>query len=159
MSASYSNIDVDQRSSTSESDIDVYQVTLYGSKNYGNINVTGQASYARGEVSAERESATGDITGDFDVDGFNIQALASYDFELDDNAYVSPLIGLQYGDFSTDSFTEQGGLNLSVGSGSTDTFAGSAGFITGKKVELSDSQLDFYVRCLLYTSPSPRDRG
>ena len=138
ISGSYSTVDTEERGlGENEADIDVFQGIIYGAKNIGAINISGQASYSFGDVSAEREITGGEITGDYDIDGFNIVGDASYQFDLDDNGYVAPLVGLRYGNFSSDEFTEVGGFNATIDGGTTDIFEGRVGAITGNKYELS----------------------
>ena len=150
ISGSYSTASTDERGGNGEADIDLFQIIAYGAKSYGPINVSAQASYSFGDVEAERTAAVSStvdetITGEYDVDGFNIEGEASYQYDLDGNGYIAPLVGLRYGNFSSDEFTEDGGLNAIIGGNTTDLFEGRAGFITGNSYELSGAALDVYA--------------
>ena len=145
ISGSYSSADTDERSGNGEAEIDLFQAILYGAKNYGPINVSAQASYSFGDVTAERTTSIETITGEFDVDGFNIEGEASYQFDLEGSGYIAPLAGLRYGNFSSDEFTEDGGFDAIIGGNTTDLFEGRLGAITGNQYSFSNAVLDVYA--------------
>ena len=145
LSGSYSTASTDERGGNGEADIDLFQIIAYGAKSYGPINVSAQASYSFGDVEAERTTSVETITGEYDVDGFNIEGEASYQYDLDGNGYIAPLVGLRYGNFSSDEFTEDGGFDAIIGGNTTDLFEGRVGAITGNSYELSGAALDVYA--------------
>ena len=101
-------------------------------------------SYA--DASASRNSFTGLVTSDYDVYGINAEVNVSYDFLLDDNGYFAPIVGVQIANYSTDEFTEVGGLGLAVDIDDTNFLEASAGVITGREFDLGDRLLDTYAR-------------
>ena len=144
VTGSFSEVNIDaNRDANSSSNLDIFQIGVYGSRQFGQLNVSGQASYVAGEGDTQR-AAFETITGNFDIDGFNIGALASYDFEFGDY-YVAPLLGLQYSSIDTDGLTESGGLNIQVEDSNTDFIEGRAGATFGVRQELSQSIADFYL--------------
>ena len=146
LSGSYTDLNLDSRSTIeSERDVSVFQVGAYAARQYGSLQISGQASYAFGDVDAERE-AFEQITGEFDIDGFNFQGLASYDYEFGNGYYVEPHVSLQYSNVSTDAFTEVGGLGLTIDDTSNDYFEGRAGATLGFRSNLDETAYtDFYA--------------
>jgi len=97
------------------------------------------------DVSSERQTIAGSVTSDTDVDGFNLQLEASYNYALGKTGYFSPFVGFSYTDISQDGFTEDGGLNLTVGSIDNEYSEGKIGFRLGEQIESAKSLTDLYV--------------
>ena len=145
----YSQIDVDQnRSIQSEEEIDILNVTAYASHKFGPWFANGQIGYSNASVDTARNSGleNGDITGSFDTNGFNVQGQVGYDFDLEDRGYISPLLGIHWGNYSSDDHTEQGGLNLEIEGADVTYVEGKAGFIAGNVIDLAASQVNIFAR-------------
>jgi len=146
ISGSYSNIDVDaDRTSNDETDIDLGQVAIYGTHRVGALEFSAQGAYVFGDVESERQ-AFETITGETDIDGFNVQGLASYNIGFGQSAYFAPLVGVQFGSISTDAFTENGGLDLAIGEIDSDYIEGRVGFTLGKKFQSEGTLRDYYIK-------------
>jgi len=129
-------------------DISVYQLTAYGSHRVGAVELSAQLGYAFGDIESERE-AFETIESNYDLDGLNAQAMASYTYNFAESYYLEPLIGVQYSSISTDAYTEAGGLNLSIGARSSDYFEGRIGARLGTQIQSLDSSTDFFLSAAL----------
>lgn len=122
LSFSYANTDVDSdNSNRTESDIDSYQVTLYGSHNYSNdVYVSGMLGYAHSSIDQTRFDV-GAVTGnnasaDFDSDQYIAYAEVGKAYAVDSQLSVTPLALVNYQHISIDGYTETGSTaNQSVG--------------------------------------------
>jgi len=143
---SFSSVDIEgQGGNVDERDLNLFQIGVYGGKQIGQFHVNAQASYLFGDVEAER-GAFETIASEFDLDGFNIQGLVTYDHELGGGYYIAPLISAQYSTVSTDSFTETGGLGLTVDDIGADEFEVRSGLTLGTRRIHDDGSLsDFYA--------------
>ncbi len=146
LAGSFSSVDIEGRGGNiDDRDLDLFQIGIYGAKQYGQFHVNAQASYLFGDVETER-AAFETITGEFDIDGFNIQGLVTYDHEFGGGYYAAPLIGVQYSTVSTDSFTESGGLDLAIDEIDADDFELRSGLTLGARRIHDDGSLsDFYA--------------
>jgi len=145
ISASYSDIEIDRaRTAQDETEIDAYQITAYALRQYGPLQINGQIGYISGDADATRSVLGEEISGDFDLDGFNIQVGANYRFKLGKNSYFTPFVSLQYADISQDSYTEEGGLNLTVEGIDNDYFEGRLGFRVGEQIVTPTSVTDLF---------------
>jgi len=153
ISGSYSDINIEQRRSAGdETEINSYQITAYGLRKYGKLQVTGQLGYINGNGDTERTALGETITaGGIDIEGFNIQAEASYSYKLGKTGYFAPVIGLQFADISVDGFTETGGLNLTVGDIDNDYFEGRVGFRVGEQIASPSSVTDLFFSAAILT--------
>ena len=150
ISGGYSSIDIDNdRANANEDDVDLLNVTLYASRDYGPWFANGQAGYSFGDVDSVRVGINNDlITSSSDVTGFNVQGIVGYDFDLRGAGYFTPVAGIHFGNFSQDGFTEEGGLNLTVGDLDTTYVEGKAGVRTGNLYDFGDSQFNVDIRAL-----------
>jgi len=102
-------------------------------------------SIADTEIEIDRSRAAND---QIDVDGVQlsvyVQAEANYAFRLGKTGYITPLVALQYTDLSSDSFTEVGGLNASIGSADNDFIEAKLGFKLGERITAAESLVDLY---------------
>ena len=148
LSGSYSSADIElDRETRDDIDLDVFQINAYAARRYDRLFINGQIGYAFADVSAERSTSLGLVTSDYDSDGITAQINATYDFALDDNGYFSPQVGLHYGNFSRDRYTENGGLDLRVEVDNNDYLEAKFGVITGTEHELGDgSVVDLFAR-------------
>jgi len=145
ISASYSDIEIDQlRTARDETEIDALQITAYALRQFGALQVNGQIGYISGDADTSRTAAGEEISGSYDVDGFNLQVGANYTYKLGKTGYFSPLVSFQYADISQDSYTETGGLNLTVGGIDNDYFEGKLGFRVGEKIVSPSSITDLF---------------
>ena len=108
---SYSDIDVD--AGFNNTDIESYSLNLYGQYTEGNYFVRGALAYTFGDAESDRSTQFGDIDSDFDLDQFSARISAGFDQTIGKHK-LSPFASLQYANTSRDSFTEDGGLGLSV---------------------------------------------
>ncbi|MEO9971057.1 MAG: autotransporter outer membrane beta-barrel domain-containing protein [Hyphomonadaceae bacterium] len=148
VSGTYSNVSIDlAREAADDVDVDVFHLAVYGAKRIQQFSLSGQIGYSFGDVSAERTAISGPVTSDYDVDGFNAQFEASYDFLLRKDGYFAPLIGLRYSGISAEEYTETGGLGLTVDTADTNIVEFRAGAISGREFEFGDNGvLDTYAR-------------
>ena len=149
ISGGYADINVDQsRNVLNEEDIKLWQVAGYLGHQSGPIFANAQLGYSSGEVDAVRANGLsgGVITGNYDVHGFTFNGTLGYEIPIRDRAYVSPLVSLNYGDFTQDGYTESGGLNLIVGEQDTSFLEGKIGLIAGQFDNIGSSQFNTAVR-------------
>jgi len=159
-SGSYSDIEVNRlRTARDETEIDAIQLTAYGLRQFGKFQVNGQLGYIDGSADTSRTVLGNDISGNFGLDGFNAQIETNYTFKLGQNAYFTPLVGLQYADISQDGFTETGGLNLNVAGSNTDYLEGRVGFKVGGQIVKPSSATDLFFSAGLVSdfSSAPDD--
>jgi outer membrane autotransporter protein len=127
---SFSNIDFDDGDN---GDIDSFQIGLFGSWDSGTWYVDGLVSYAFQSYDTERHIDFGTISekADADYDGGAVQVYGEvgYQFEMGQQALVTPLLGLGYTSVWTSDFTEEGasGANLRVDDASYDSLATTLG--------------------------------
>jgi len=81
-----------------------------------------------------------------DLDGFNVQAAASYNVDLSQSTYLAPFAAIQYGEVTTDSFTEEGGLNLEIDELDSEYIEGRIGVTVGKQFRRNSSLTDYYLK-------------
>jgi outer membrane autotransporter protein len=147
LSGSYSNVDIGlERAADDDLELNVFQVSGYAAGRYDQLSVSAQLGYAFGDVEAQRATALGVVTSEYNVSGVNAQLTASYDFLLDDGGYFAPVVGIHVGSYSTDDYVEQGGLNLNVLTESAQFLEAKAGVITGREFDFDNgSVLDVYA--------------
>ena len=88
------------------------------------------------------------IESDYDIDAFTAQAAASYTVDFG-SAYLTPLVGVQYGVVSADGYTENGGLNIAIDDTETDYLEGRVGFTLGKQFNEGGDLRDYFIRAAL----------
>ncbi len=130
---SYANTDVDGNDAgNSQTDVDSYQVAVYGSYEPGVYFVEGQLGYSFNSVDSTRELTFGGLSrtakGSYDVDQYTASVAAGLPMKSD-GFTITPKAGLFYSYSNGDSYTETGagGLNLTVDTGSTSVLEGSLG--------------------------------
>jgi len=118
---SYANSDIDgQDAGNSQTDIESYQVTLYGDYTTSGGYIEGLVGYARNSVDTSRQIAIGALnrtaTGDYEADQYMASIDAGIPVMVGSNSFLTPHVGFQYTHMSSDSFTETGAgdLNLTV---------------------------------------------
>jgi len=110
----YASISIDSEGpAAEETDLDSFQVSAYAGYTSGAAFLNGQVGYVFSDGEAQRNSVSGIVNSDFDVNGFTAQVTAGYSIE-NGTWVVTPLAGLRFADLSQDDFVETGGLNLSV---------------------------------------------
>jgi outer membrane autotransporter protein len=130
---SYAKTDVDGNDAgNSQTDVDSYQVAVYGSYEPGVYFVEGQLGYSFNNVDSTRELTFGGLNrtakGSYDVDQYTASVAAGLPMKSD-GFTITPKAGLFYSYSNGDSYTETGagGLNLTVDTGSTSVLEGSLG--------------------------------
>ena len=88
--------------------------------------VNGQLGYSFSSVDTNRNFDAEQINGNFDIEGVRARLEAGYDVGNDTFA-ITPFVGLQYANLSSDIYSETGGLNLTVAAGDVDFFEGRVG--------------------------------
>ena len=110
----YANIDVDvDRIGNESSSTDYLGFQLYGQLEGGNAFLTGQLAYGNGSLESKRTTSFGNIESDSDISQLSIKARAGYNIGTGLTKFT-PFASFQHGSTSQDSFTENGGLGLSV---------------------------------------------
>ena len=110
----YADIDIDETGAIGEEiDIKSYQVSGYAGLNDGAFFANGQVGYSFNDVETVRGSVVGPVSGAFDVNGFNAQGTVGYALS-GGQVTLTPQASIHYANLSQDSFSETGGLNLSV---------------------------------------------
>ncbi len=116
---SYSDIEVD--AGFTNTDIEAFSFNLYGQYAKDDFFVRGGLGYSFGDAEASRNSNFGDIDSDFNLDQFAAKVSVGVDKTIANHKF-SPFASLQFANTSRDSFTEDGGLGLSVSDDSTNIF-------------------------------------
>ena len=110
----YSDIDVDANgSAAAQSQIDAIQIGAYAGFDLGQTFVNAEFGYSTNSDDNSRNAASGLITGESDVDGVYASLNAGYDLDAG-RVVITPSVGLRYADLSRDTFTETGGLGLTL---------------------------------------------
>ena len=152
VSVTDTSIDIDQdRLANDESDIDLVQLNLYGAKQYGALQLNAQLSYVDGDVDSTRTALGSEISADYDIDGYSLQVEGNYAFKLGKTGYITPLLRLSYSDISSDSFTEDGGLNATVSGFDDEFFEAELGFRLGERIVTASSLVDLYLTASVVT--------
>lgn len=123
----YADIDVDQRGRGNErADINASQISGYVGYDSDKIFATGIAGYSFNSVDTNRQGPAGAATSNFDLDGFRAQGRLGY--KLGSEKFdVSPYVGLNFANLSSDSYTETGALDLSIDPTTVSYLEGTAG--------------------------------
>ncbi|MCK5373653.1 MAG: autotransporter domain-containing protein [Alphaproteobacteria bacterium] len=119
---SYGDTDVKSKNAnTTDTDVDSYQLTLYGGRDLGNDTyVNGMVGYALNNIDTTRHNVGGvaglTAKGDFDASQFSAQAEVGRAYAYDGDMTLTPNVLVNYAHYSTDSYTETGagGANLAV---------------------------------------------
>jgi uncharacterized protein with beta-barrel porin domain len=131
----YSDIDVDADGTTaSGSEVDAFQFGAYAGFDLDKAFVNAEVGYSASSVDETRIALGSAITSDSDVDGVFASLNAGYDLGGDRLA-ITPTVGLRYADLSRDTFTEDGGLGLTLDQEGADFLEGSVGVRVASKAE------------------------
>ena len=128
MSLGYATSDVEATNATAtETEIDSYQVTLYGQYDIDNRSyVNAQVGYAFGDNETTRFNVGGvagqNARADFDSNVVMARAEAGRSYPLQNGGKITPRAIVNYAHYDADSYTETGagGLNLAVDTDSID---------------------------------------
>ena len=123
----YADIDVDtEGAANAQSEIDAFQLGGYLGSDLGSAFVNAELGYSFGSVDDSRTALTGQIVGESDVDGFYGSVNAGFDIETS-SLLITPNGGLRYAELSQDTFTETGGLGLTLDRDTAEFFEASVG--------------------------------
>jgi outer membrane autotransporter protein len=149
---SYARTNVDGNDSgNSDTDIDSYQVAVYGSYEPGVYYVEGQLAYAFNSVDTSRDITFGGLNrtakGSYDADQYSATLGAGVPMKHDAFT-ITPKAGLFYAYTSSDSYTETGagGMNLVVNPDDTSMLEGSIGVNVAYDHKVSGGMLRPEVR-------------
>ena len=145
-SGSYTESETEDDSfAVSSTELDILQFSAYAGHRIGNAHLVTKASYSHGEADTRRQSFDV-IKSQVDIDGLNVQSLASYNVNMGQGYYLQPEASLNYNDISTGSYSEFGGLNLDVSEANSNVLDGRVGLTLGARKIISDtSRANVYV--------------
>ncbi len=110
----YSDIEVDAYTTANgTSEIDALQFGGYVGFDLGQSFVNAEIGYSSNSVDNSRTALGAPITGESDVDGVYASLNAGYDIDAG-GVVITPNGGLRYAELSRDTFTETGGLGLTL---------------------------------------------
>jgi uncharacterized protein with beta-barrel porin domain len=110
----YSDIEVDAYTTANgTSEIDALQIGGYVGFDLGQSFVNAELGYSSSSVDNSRTALGAPITGESDVDGVYASLNAGYDIDAG-RVVITPNGGLRYAELSRDTFTETGGLGLTL---------------------------------------------
>lgn len=133
--ANYSDIDIDAEGTTaSGSEADAFQFGAYAGFDLGKAFVNAEVGYSTSSVDETRAALGSIITSESDVDGVFASLNAGYDLGTDGIA-ITPTVGLRYADLSRDTFTEDGGLGLTLDQEGAEFLEGRVGVRVASKAE------------------------
>ncbi len=116
----YSDIEVETYSpANAEDEIDAVQFGAYAGFDLGQAFVNAEIGYSTSSVDSNRTALSAPITSESDVDGVYASVNVGYDIDAG-GVIVTPNGGLRYAELSRDTFTETGGLGLTLDSDSAD---------------------------------------
>ena len=123
----YSDIDVEAEGLAGAlNEINAIQLGVYAGFDLGGAYLNGEIGYSTNRVDGSRIALGEPITGESDIDGLYASANLGYDINAGGIA-ITPSIGLRYADLSRDTFTENGGLGLTLESDAAEFVEGRAG--------------------------------
>ncbi len=133
LAGSYARSDIDGKGSAkAKTDINAYQLALYGAYEPGRYYIEGQLAYAFNQIDTKRTINFGGLDrrakGDYDAHQFSASLGAG--LPMTSGAYTfTPKAGLFYSYMNADSYTETGagGLNMTVDPGNSSILEGSLG--------------------------------
>ncbi len=110
----YSDIEIDAYTTANgTSEIDALQIGGYVGFDLGQSFVNAELGYSTSSVDDSRTGFTGPVSSDSDVDGVYASLNAGYDIDAG-GVVITPNGGLRYAELSRDTFTESGGLGLTL---------------------------------------------
>lgn len=114
--ANYADIELEAAGTAgARSQIDAFQIGAYAGFDLGQAYANAELGYSTNSVDSSRTALGSVVTGDSNVDGLYASLNVGYDVDAGSVA-VTPSVGLRYADLSRDTFTETGGLGLSLDS-------------------------------------------
>ncbi|MEM9501290.1 MAG: autotransporter domain-containing protein [Pseudomonadota bacterium] len=131
----YSDIDVDTDGlAGAQSEISAFQLGGYAGFDLGSAYINAELGYSFNSVDNSRGAFGSQILGESDVDGFYGSVNAGYDIETG-SVVITPNGGLRYAELSRDTFTETGGLGLTLDSDSVEFLEARVGLKVAGKAE------------------------
>ncbi|MCK0127597.1 autotransporter outer membrane beta-barrel domain-containing protein [Erythrobacter sp. F6033] len=131
----YSDINVDTDGvAGAQSSINAFQLGGYAGFDLDGAYVNAELGYSFNSVDNSRIALGSQILGESDVDGFYGSINAGYDIETGD-LVITPNGGLRYAELSRGTFTETGGLGLTLDNDSAEFFEARAGLKVAGKAE------------------------
>ncbi|MEL7218020.1 MAG: autotransporter outer membrane beta-barrel domain-containing protein, partial [Pseudomonadota bacterium] len=131
----YSDIDLNANGAADAgSEIDAFQIGGYAGFDLGQAYVNAEAGYSISSVENERTALVAPIRGESDVDGFYASLNVGYDIDAG-GVLITPNGGLRYAELSRDTFTETGGLGLTLDSDSAEFLEARVGLRVASKAE------------------------
>lgn len=134
VSGSYANTNVDGDDlGNSDTDIDSYQLTVYGDYTTDQYYIEGSLGYAYNEVDTKRNVDFGGLSlianGDYEGNQYMARVAGGMPHEFHKNHFITPTASLAYTRVSYDSYTETGAgsLNLTVDPDDVDILIGTVG--------------------------------
>ncbi|SIN65106.1 outer membrane autotransporter barrel domain-containing protein [Parasphingorhabdus marina DSM 22363] len=135
----YADIDIDANGlAGAQSDVNSYQISAYAGLDFGSAFVNAELGYSFNDVESSRVAVGAPITSESDADG--VIASLSTGYALETGSFtLTPSAGLRYASLSQDSFTETGGLGLTLDTDSNEFLEATLGLrIAGKADESKD---------------------
>jgi outer membrane autotransporter protein len=135
----YAKTDVDMNDfrSGDDSEIDTYQLTLYGHKNFKNWYLESMLAYAYQDYTTNRFTGAGTAKADFNGDSVALRVVAGKPITVKEKYKFSPYAGVELIHISQDSYTEKGAgaLLLNVSSLSEDLVRGLLGVEVSRNIQ------------------------
>ncbi|NBO17857.1 MAG: autotransporter domain-containing protein [Proteobacteria bacterium] len=141
LSGSYGNTNLDGTGASRKTDIDSYQINLYGTHDMGKWFVDGLVGYAFQRYDSSRNITAAGVVANSDYDGhtYTLRANTGYRLDAGNGIQVIPNAGLTYFNNQIDGYTETGAgaLNLTVRDTDAQSLFGRVGFDLAKEFESS----------------------
>ena len=116
----YSGIGVDaNETSSATSEINAVQIGAYAGFDLGKAYANAELGYSTSTVDNRRTGLLSPIVGESDVDGLYGSVNVGYELDAGGLA-ITPSVGLRYAELSRSTFTERGGLDLTLDSDSAE---------------------------------------
>ncbi|MEO0440453.1 MAG: hypothetical protein AAF067_06205 [Pseudomonadota bacterium] len=135
----YADIDIDANGlAGAQSDVNSYQISAYAGLDFGSAFVNAELGYSFNDVESSRVAVGAPITSESDADGIIASLTTGYALETG-SFILTPSAGLRYASLSQDSFTETGGLGLTLDTDSSEFLEATLGLrIAGKADDSKD---------------------
>lgn len=131
----YSDIEVEAGGlAGAESEVDAIQIGAYAGFDLGQAFVNAELGYSTSSVDNSRTALGAPISGESDVDGVYASVNVGYDIDAG-GVLITPNGGLRYAELSRDTFTENGGLGLTLDSDSAEFLEARIGLKVAGKAE------------------------
>ncbi|MEP3225486.1 MAG: autotransporter domain-containing protein [Parasphingorhabdus sp.] len=135
----YADIEIDAvGSAAAQNDVNSYQISAYAGLDFGAAFLNAELGYSFNDVDSQRVAIGNAITSESDADG--IIASLSSGYRLESGSFtITPTAGLRYASLSQDSFTENGGLGLTLDTDRAEFLEASLGLrLSGKADDAKD---------------------